>query len=620
MNTPHFSKIEDVFAHLEYEGYKYQRNENIADLFIPFQNIDGLENISCFEIIVFKHLYITDDNKVIESSILTDTDGNKHPNIDINNLTENFFIRLKERLAESNHPFLKAYYSHLLLLLSNATESRRYYIETAVNSYLELIEIYKSDLSIENIDTKIYHATRNACMIAIETNYNKQQTINTIIENTTFLYQRNFVFLKALVTYLVEDFKNFKTKLITFNLQEICFNSAHRLLEIKPIVEIFDKTIAFFYLGKKIDQKFSTSTYNWLLEIAKVYEKMSIERQDLANSVFCLQALNIYSSLKMEDKIQETAERYKQLIASRQLFETHQVIDVSSQIETFNTMKAELLAKDIKEILQLLSSSDNTMVSISEINSLASNQENDSNNFLSQLSKSVLDNNGHTAQEFEGGSEKYEKLKFYGILLDTYYNLFVVHCFNELVKNKVLTFDILINFLEQNTWFGQEITKRANGFSYEYKWTDFIKPALENYFVEIDKAFENKGYQPSFILFIDSLASKMEGIVRDIFELNGEITFQTKGQVKNKTVEKDLNDLFKELEEGKVSNLIKTNDWTFLKFLLTDRGVGFNLRNDIAHTLMRYEDYNIKVANLLLLALLRLSHYQPTNQSENGTA
>ena len=53
MNNLNFSTIEDAYAHLEKKGYKYKLNSGIADLFIPFQNVNGLENISCFEIIIF---------------------------------------------------------------------------------------------------------------------------------------------------------------------------------------------------------------------------------------------------------------------------------------------------------------------------------------------------------------------------------------------------------------------------------------------------------------------------------------------------------------------------------------------------------------------------------------
>lgn len=607
MATPHFSTIEDAFAHLETEGYKCKRNSDIANFFIPFKDIDELKMISHFEMIAFNSILITDENKIIEGGIKPiDNSGNKLSDIDINNLPENFFNRLKDRVVECKHPFLKAYYSHLLTI---AKGEKNNYAQIAVNSYLQLIEIYKSDLSIENVDFKIYHAARNACMIAIKTGHFKEMAIKAVLENISFLYQKKSDWLNALIKYVVYDFKNFKNELTTFNLQEICFNSANSLIETNPIVKIYSEAIIFFNLGKIIEQKLSISTYNWQLEIAKVYEKMSIERQDLTNSFFCLQALDIYSILKMEDKVQETAQRYKQLIATRQLSETHQIIDVPTQIETFKTMRVELLTEDIKEILRLLSFSDKTMVSVSEIHRLASSQENNSNPFTQSLATSVLDTIGHIAQKFEGGSENYKNLEFYGVLLNIYYNSFLDILFNELIKNNILTVDILIDFLEQDTWFGEEITKMANGFSYEYKWMDFIKPALQNYFVEIDKMLKDVDYRPNFILFIDSLASKIEGIIRDIFELSGGVTFQTKGQDKTKTVEKDLNKL---LEEDIVKTVINENDFTFLKFLMTDRGIGYNLRNDIAHTLMRYEDYNINIANLLLLALLRLSNCKPT--------
>ncbi len=608
-----FSTIEEVFKHLEEEGYKYKFPSDIGNLFIPFKDKNNLECISEFETIIFNHLYITDENTIIESCICIDSNKNKYTNIEINNLSNNFYVYLKQREDESNHPFLKSYYSHLLWKLPTNTIEKKEkikYAKTAINSYLELIKIYQTDLNVENVDNKICDAIKNTCMITIEINHSDKETIiKNILSSVNFIYRQNNICLAGIINYFVENYKNFKNQLSDINLQEICFNSANRLLEEKSFKEVAFKTIIFFRIGEKIDQKLNTFKYNWQLEIAKVYEKMSIERQDLANCIFCLKALNIYLSLKIENKIQETSQRYKQLISSRALFQSHQIIDVSSHINTFKTMIEELSEKNINEVLQELSSENSILVISSEI------KVEDDNDFLNQLPISVLDDNGHISQQFEGEElKKYKKLRFYDILLDIYYNSFAHNLFYELVKTKKLTFITLVDFLDQNTWLGQGITKMVNGFTYQYRWLDFLKPSLQNYFEEINKMLENTEYQLNTILFIDSLTSKIEGIIRDILELNGEITFEPKKKDKDLTVTILLHNLF---EHQSIKMFIKEDDLFFLKFLMVEKA-GYNIRNKVSHCLMRYEDYNIKIADLLLIALLRLSYYKPTNH--NATA
>ena len=55
--------------------------------------------------------------------------------------------------------------------------------------------------------------------------------------------------------------------------------------------------------------------------------------------------------------------------------------------------------------------------------------------------------------------------------------------------------------------------------------------------------------------------------------------------------------------------MIQKDDLFFFKFLFSEKA-GYNLRNDIAHSLLPIEGYNLHVIQLMIIALIRFGKYQ----------
>jgi hypothetical protein len=118
--------------------------------------------------------------------------------------------------------------------------------------------------------------------------------------------------------------------------------------------------------------------------------------------------------------------------------------------------------------------------------------------------------------------------------------------------------------------------------------------------------FLSSGKTPNFILAIDSLTLKIEGIIRDFCEFSDITTFSSKREKSGIIVrERDINAL---LHDTKLKDILGNDNILLLRFLLVEKR-GYNLHHKVAHSLMTYWEYNINLIHLLILILLRLSKY-----------
>src|SRR5690606_32679495 len=128
-------------------------------------------------------------------------------------------------------------------------------------------------------------------------------------------------------------------------------------------------------------------------------------------------------------------------------------------------------------------------------------------------------------------------------------------------------------------WYRYDFTyEMPDGKIEGINWIDLLSPSLQAFFVqyEIDlktNSHNSKGY----VLAIDSLVLKFEGLLREFSRALGAQTIEIK---KDGTEERIFFD--KLLDNEKVRALIPEDDIAFFKFLFTSEGM--NLRNNIAHS------------------------------------
>ena len=222
----------------------------------------------------------------------------------------------------------------------------------------------------------------------------------------------------------------------------------------------------------------------------------------------------------------------------------------------------------------------------------------------------ILDQNGNVAQHFSDEEEKkyLEILQEFNMELQ-YNKLHLIHeVFLAAIREKKLSTRTFLSYLQANSWFGKTIQKpMTKDKTITYNWLNLLAPSIHGFFLQLNYALANFSNKPNFVLGIDSLTLKLEGLLRDLCRFSGVTTWYLAKDEKSRTVsrEKDVNRL---LHEDKVSDLFDKDDLLFLRFLFVEKA-GFNLRHKVAHSLMTFEEYGVHHMYLLLLALLRLGRY-----------
>ena len=172
------------------------------------------------------------------------------------------------------------------------------------------------------------------------------------------------------------------------------------------------------------------------------------------------------------------------------------------------------------------------------------------------------------------------------------------------IQSGKLTYRNFIDHLTNNTWLGQTFTKMdLGGEPVRYNWVSVVSPAITEYFVQMQAALLQKTYRPNFILSIDSLTLKMEGLLRDFCQklnVNTSKGSQTGVQVRY------IHEL---LQDEIIQQYFSEEDRIFFDFLFVNKE-GIDLRNNIAHCFYDYQDYSFDQMHLLMTALLRIGKYK----------
>jgi hypothetical protein len=188
----------------------------------------------------------------------------------------------------------------------------------------------------------------------------------------------------------------------------------------------------------------------------------------------------------------------------------------------------------------------------------------------------------------------------------------VWYLFSKGIKSGKVSFESLMQYFRERSWYSQDFTYiDADGDQQGFDWMKLIGPSLYGFFQQsqIDLTLK-KDNGEGYILAVDSLTLKFEGLLREFCRSIGAQTVEFKADGTEERISFD-----KLLGGEKIQALMPANDVAFLRFLFTDAGM--NLRNDIAHCFYTNRKYSAGVMLLLIVALLRLGNYRLEPQSGN---
>lgn len=431
------------------------------------------------------------------------------------------------RLKNTKNPLLKSRYATILW---NSPKRHRKYAEIAVDSFMDLVKVYeeknKEDLN-ENYDFKVVEAVKNAYKIAFQSKYKKDEIkceIKRLVTQFNLKNSKPSFSIFILVELMLNEKKNF-SKSDFIGISEVLWNVSKLLNKSDDV----HGSIHILEIGQKVENKTGENKYDWKREIAKSYEilmKTSENKRDSAAIYFCQKALEYYKIIKDDFKISEMEKKYASLKSSHKLAKIETPVDLTEIFKRIKEITKNLAQKEPNEIIEYLMYNDNIIPKYKKIEKFVEGIHL-KHPMLKLTPVAALDKRGHVAQRFS----KPEEIKYHAILgqFKIELELLTVNLLNEvllmaIIENK-LSYDIILKYFIDNSWFGKTISKPINDKTIEYNWLDIIAPALFEYFNQITFYLLNPSNIPNFVLVIDSLSLKIEGLLRDICENCGVSTF-----------------------------------------------------------------------------------------------
>jgi hypothetical protein len=174
--------------------------------------------------------------------------------------------------------------------------------------------------------------------------------------------------------------------------------------------------------------------------------------------------------------------------------------------------------------------------------------------------------------------------------------------FSQGIRSGFIVHKSFMEYFEQ-TWLSMPLESvSTTGEPEHYTWMELLEPALKDLFTQLEVESLNELNRSNYILAIDSLAIKLEGIIRDFALLSSLPVTKVKD---GETLEMNLEEL---LSDPNINALFAANDVLLWRMVLTRRG--WNERNNVAHAFLRPKDYTRQKAFKLLICIYRVSKYK----------
>lgn len=499
-------------------------------------------------------------------------------NFFIKKLDSNCISYLKERFENSNNNLLKSLYALILGHIKSKNKLKYLY------SFVDLtMDVYYENISQKNDCYDFLSLCLiNAYVNAVSKNHPKKDEIITEISNFIHDDRIQDIFSKV---YLIEflfsknDYENFDIN----DMDTLCWKFA------KSCIQEYD-SIYILKLGKKISNKLQIERrYEWDSEIGKYYERLMLkEKNFIGKQRFCKNAIKYYKKSNPE-KINDLTKYLEEI---QKEHETHPftLLEIEPSFLIHVDLRLiKLINFNPQELINYLITSEENMSSLDYDDLTIYNNVKKSHPLLMDSSIEIFDSNKNNRLSKPNNENKKAEV-YYNLIhvrfVQKYMKIYLNNIFEFTYVNNLLNYTHLINYLNKSTPLEEETIK-------------FLNPAISSYFKEIDLYLaQGNG---NFVLFMDSIVSKIEFIIRKICNKN---EIATTDVYPNNISEKiTLEKIFK-LDEFKKN--LSNSDYHFLKIVLTDEGI--NLRNELSHGL-NFNKYSFSNANLLMFSFLRLLKY-----------
>lgn len=571
-------EFEDILNEMDSKLTKYSQKityeQKLFHLKEKYKNESNLTNELTYEIDSLN--FLIEQDKLIPQNECGDW---CYP--DITKFDNNYEDYLKQRFDDTSNLILKNMYLIIILNLKLNYEGMKLFIEKSLN----LLNHYLTTENNVELTNDLLMTTFDKCM---SFKYKKEDIKLLIVKYVKAEFNTIFN-RKHLIELMLLKKKVFKNDDFE-GIGDICWECAQKSASITKI--------EFLLLGQKISQKLQNNEDIWFDEIGKTYENLADERHDskMVQIMHLSDAIEYYKKGKNPQKVEETSIKLKSI---QKKFEPASIpfkFNVGGEINVILTEISEKMPLNSNNFLEFLIHDKNEFL-IPKLEKDDKNYNNfmDTAPLLSMINQLKLDNNHNIIQTLKIDNEEerimdsnYRQYHLSLIFQEIFLNEIFIYANNL----KIFTYDSVITYLSN-------CQKFLNISNNEKPLLYYFKPVIKEYFKQFELYLSNEEY--NFVLFIDSLVSKIEFLVRKLCEIYNINMLKPQGN--GTTSEKLLHDFF---NDSNFKEVLLENDYDFLKFILLKPGL--NLRNKSAHG-FDLEIYTVNNANLLLLCFFRLLKY-----------
>jgi hypothetical protein len=554
------------------------------------------------------------DGKLSEMMSGTTGDGKPWSYPTLASFNEKSFELVEKELKTTKNNKIRARYADFLWI----TKRDHTKAKNAIDAYLCLIGEYeKNDQNVpdQHFGLDVLESFNRAFQLSKAINYKKSEVLKEF-ERLLFgfnpLSSSKAKLTIDLVELVIDNRKDFKDIDFWKKLVILCEEQAERLLNENK--QYFARE---YLLNIKKIEEFVLKQKNkkWDIRIAESYVSEADDhknRKSFAELSSLIKAIEEYSKLKDQAKVEELKKRYKLSSGSVEFHEISTKIDISDVIKNAKSRAKKISKLKPEEIIKVLVVSPNFFPTFDHMEKMVNNQ---SKKFITQalFGKSVFDGNMNQARIYSSDEERHfaSILEQFGLGISIYRHEIEI-VMMELVNKKALSWKDLSAYFKKYSWFGMMFemkNRKGEVILKTSKIIDLIEPGIRQYLKAATKASAGKKIPfQEIMLATDSLVMKIEGIIREMYQLLGKPTFVVRNDKGGKSItyEKDLNNF---LSDDFIEAILGKDLILLMRYLLTEP-IGHNLRNNVGHCLIQKEQYSLLNLHLLFIILLRLGNYK----------
>lgn len=516
--------------------------------------------------------------------------ANAYPTLE---LFDDNFDYLKTRANTVKNPKYKAKYNHLLWL---SPQKHIEFAKQAIENYLSLLQnsSFSVDDNLQCLSFAQYF--ENLFVLSQTVNYKKDDVVNYFVSLLENLKLNDFT-KYSLMEFIVKNGKKIDTSII----QTFYDYSKNKIAHLdERLLESYLKLLVI--LSQKLN--ISPCVFHEKLGDYHIFQLQKEKNKGFIAHQYYTNALEEYKKANNKEKIEQTAVLLEQAKKSIDLKK------VSIGLEDKNFNKAlnqwwDLVKEKITQLIEKESNKDIYGYLILEKIFPKAEKLNEQANspILDLVTTMAFDINKNISKEKTNG------LNPYFLHLDNFSVRHIGLVFSKGIKSGKISYESLIDYLKNNSWYGYDFTYLdTNNEIQGFNWIELLSPSLQSFFIQTEIDIKTNSHNPQcYILAIDSLVLKFEGLLRELSRMIGAQTIEIRDNGTEERIGFD-----KLLDNEKLKALMPEDDIAFFKFLFTSSGM--NLRNNVAHCFYTTKNYTSTVMLLLIVALLRLGNYRFENK------